>query len=156
MSTITLVWKGRSGIGLNKHRRWSSHTPPLTQYNLTMNSQHASVCCSPSDALGCDCAGGGWGVQSIYWCGYLVLWQAESINHHAVARLRRAFQVQPLSSGGGDGSVSQAKFDQQMQFPCATAIWDEDDIMWKRANWGRQHRERSPGGFTLLKGSASS
>lgn len=49
----------------------------------------------------------------------------------AAAQLCRAFQVQPLSSGGGDGSVSQAKFDQPMQFPCATAIWDEDDIMWK-------------------------
>lgn len=40
------------------------------------------------------------------------------------------------------GGVSQAKSDQQMQFPCATAIWDEDDIMWKWAKWERQHRKK--------------
>lgn len=40
------------------------------------------------------------------------------------------------------GGVSRARSDQQMQFSCATAIGDDDDIMWKWAKWWRQHREK--------------
>lgn len=43
-----------------------------------------------------------------------------------MAALRRA-----LHTHFWGGGVRQAKSNQQMQFPCATAIGDEDDIMWK-------------------------
>lgn len=71
----------------------------------------------------------GWGVESICWCSYLVLWQAGPLNQPELAGLRRALHARPCISGGG--GVSQAKSDQRMRFRCATGIRDEDDITWK-------------------------
>lgn len=38
------------------------------------------------------------------------------------------------------GGVSWAKSDQQMELSCATAICDDDDIVWKWTTWLRQPR----------------
>lgn len=89
----------------------------------------------------------GWGGHSIYWCGYLVLWQAGPLNQ----RSGKHYTHTP-------GEEASARSDQPMQFPRATDIWDEDDYMWK--GW-RQHREEAendrkkrvkPGGGTSSKG----
>lgn len=65
-----------------------------------MNSQDASVCVEHSAAPGSDGAVvRGWGVESIYWCGYLVLWQAGPLNQPAMAQLRRALHAHPHTSG---------------------------------------------------------
>lgn len=58
---------------------------------------------------------------------------ADSWAHASITR------TSPYFWGGG---VSQAKSDQQMQFSTATAIWDDDDIMWKWTKWWRQPGEK--------------
>lgn len=74
-----------------------------------------------------------WSAQSIYWSGYLVLWQAESINQGAASALTYSRHISTLQDTRSQ--CYPAKFDQQMQFPCATAISDEDVIMWNWAKW---------------------
>lgn len=74
-----------------------------------------------------------WSAQSIYWSSYLVLWQAESINQEAGFALTYSRHISALQDTRSQ--CYPAKFDQQMQFPCATAISDEDVIMWNRAKW---------------------
>lgn len=41
----------------------------------------------------------GRGVESIYWCGYLVLWQAESLNQPPTAGFRQALHAHPRTWG---------------------------------------------------------
>lgn len=72
-------------------------------------------------------------VQSIYWSGYLVLWQAESINQEGSFALTYSRHISALQDTRSQ--CYPAKFDQQMQFPCAAAISDEDVIMWNWAKW---------------------
>ena len=74
-----------------------------------------------------------WSARSIYWSGYLVLWQAESINQEASSALTYSRHISALQDTRSQ--CYPAKFDQQMQFPCATAISDEDVIMWNWAKW---------------------
>lgn len=106
-----------------------------TKRELRMNSVDA--CVESSAAPGRD------GLRS---GEYLLMWLScpvtgrttqSASDGRAQASITRA--IPPYFWGGG---VSQAKSDQQMQSPCATAIWDEDDIMWKWAKWWRQHGER--------------
>lgn len=74
-----------------------------------------------------------WSAQGIYWSSYLVLWQAESINQGASFMLTYSRHISALQDTRSQ--CYPAKFDQQMQFPCATAISDEDVIMWNWAKW---------------------
>lgn len=103
----------------------------LPQYNPLPEGAraHSNTCCPHGGLL--------WRSRasysiSIYWCCYLVLWQAESINHRTTVALVLGIQrtlraLQP----SGSLSVARAKFDQQAHLPCAMAIWDEDDIKRK-------------------------
>lgn len=74
-----------------------------------------------------------WSAQGIYWSSYLVLWQAESINQGGSFMLTYSRHISALQDTRSQ--CYPAKFDQQMQFPCATAISDEDVIMWNWAKW---------------------
>ncbi len=103
----------------------------LPQYNPLPEGAraHSNTCCPHGGLL--------WRSRasysiSIYWCCYLVLWQAESINHCTTVVLvlsihRTSRALQP----SGSRSVAWAKFDQQAHLPSAMAIWDEDDIKRK-------------------------
>ncbi len=88
-------------------RKWSKHISRFGALRRSwhkgepkMDSQDASVCAESSAAPGSDgVVVRGWGVESIYWCGYLVLWQAGPLNQPAMARLRQALHAHPHTSG---------------------------------------------------------
>ena len=80
------------------------------------------------------------GAESIYWCGYLVLWQAGSLNQPATTGLGRALHAHPRTSV--EEVSAKPNLINKCSFSCATAIWDDGDVMWKRTKWWRQHREK--------------
>lgn len=148
----TLVWTSYWTNDLNKHRESSR---PLLPQNKPGNEFPTWISVPwPSAAPESDCAGGG----ELRSTEYLLI----QLSCPVTGRINQspcrgsAWKRIPGTSPhfrGEDGSVSQAKFDQQMQFPCATAIWDEDDTMRTRAKWWRQHGERerrTPGGSSLV------
>lgn len=120
---------------------WWAVRTPWHHYDVAMNSQDASVWWSATLSL----------VVIVRWREAeakkvftdVDILSCDRQNHYqpAMAELRQALHAHPLTSWGGGVCVSQAKSDHQMQFPCATAIWDEDDITWKWAKWWRQHKE---------------
>lgn len=89
-------------------------------------------------------AGGGT-LESIYWCGYLVLWQAGSLNQGWLG-WGKHYTHRPRTPR--EEASARAKSDQQMQFSWATAIGDDedDDIMWKWTKWWRRANVEDCGG----------